>query len=80
MGLVKAHEGQDLWIVRHGRRNIEVKGLGDPPAQITTYDVDQSNGVIPVIPRALLPIPNPSLARGLDRGSSDDGTHRPNRP
>jgi uncharacterized surface protein with fasciclin (FAS1) repeats len=52
---LKTLEGQDLWIIRNGRRNIEVKGLKDAPVQITTYDVYQSNGVIQVINGVLLP-------------------------
>ncbi len=52
---LKTLEGQDVWIIRNGRHNLEVKGLKDAPVQITTYDVAQSNGVIQVINGVLLP-------------------------
>lgn len=52
---LKTVEGEDLTVTWNGPENLVViDGKGDM-AQITTYDVEQSNGVIQVIDRVLLP-------------------------
>ncbi len=52
---LKTLEGQSLWIVRNGNRNLEVRDAQGHLADITIYDVDQSNGMIQVINRVLMP-------------------------
>ncbi len=48
-------EGAPLTIMMNGAHNIEVMDAKGDVAQISTYDVYQSNGVIQVIDRVLLP-------------------------
>ena len=52
---LKTLEGASLWVVRNGDRNLELKDAKGDVAMITTYDVFQSNGVIQVINRVLMP-------------------------
>jgi uncharacterized surface protein with fasciclin (FAS1) repeats len=47
--------GGTLWAMMNGDRNIVVKDERGTVASIATYDVHQSNGVIHVIDRVLLP-------------------------
>ncbi|MBU6498554.1 MAG: fasciclin domain-containing protein [Rhodospirillales bacterium] len=48
-------EGGTLTIMMNGMHNIDVKDAKGDVAQITTYDVNQSNGVIQVIDKVMLP-------------------------
>ncbi|MFW0758881.1 fasciclin domain-containing protein [Pseudomonas sp. H11T01] len=47
--------GGKLWIMMNGPHNIVLKDEKGTTADITTYDVNQSNGVIQVIDKVLLP-------------------------
>jgi len=47
--------GGTLWAMMNGKRNIVIKDESGGVASISTYDVTQSNGVIHVIDRVLLP-------------------------
>ena len=47
--------GGYLWAMMNGKRNIVIKDESGNVASISTYDVAQSNGVIHVIDRVLLP-------------------------
>jgi uncharacterized surface protein with fasciclin (FAS1) repeats len=47
--------GESLWIMMNGDRNLVVRDAKGGVAAISTYDVMQSNGVIHVIDRVLLP-------------------------
>lgn len=47
--------GGKLWLMMNGPHNIQIKDEKGSVADITTYDVNQSNGVIQVIDRVLLP-------------------------
>ena len=47
--------GGTLTAMRNGPRNIVIMDAGGNTAHISTYDVNQSNGVIHVIDRVLLP-------------------------
>ena len=47
--------GGKLWLMKNGSRNITVKDETGTVADITIYDVMQSNGVIYSIDRVLLP-------------------------
>ncbi|ORL52267.1 fasciclin [Pseudomonas aeruginosa] len=47
--------GGKLWLMMNGPHNIQIKDEKGGVADITTYDVNQSNGVIQVIDRVLLP-------------------------
>lgn len=47
--------GGSLWAMMNGKRNIVIKDESGGIANISTYDVTQSNGVIHVIDRVLLP-------------------------
>ncbi len=47
--------GGSLWISANGPRNIMIKDESGNWANITTYDVTQSNGVIHVVDAVLLP-------------------------
>lgn len=52
---LKTVNGQPLWIMSNGPHNIQLKdGLGNV-ANISTYDVNQKNGVIDVIDTVLMP-------------------------
>lgn len=48
-------EGAPLTLMMNGPHNITVTDVKGGTAQITTYDVNQSNGVIQVIDKVLLP-------------------------
>jgi uncharacterized surface protein with fasciclin (FAS1) repeats len=52
---LKTVAGGTLTAMMNGPRNIVVKDAGGNVANVTTYDVRQSNGVIHVIDRVLLP-------------------------
>jgi len=52
---LKTVSGGWLWAMQNGPRNIVVKDESGNVANISTYDVIQSNGVIHVIDRVLLP-------------------------
>ncbi|KGT89217.1 MULTISPECIES: fasciclin domain-containing protein [Enterobacterales] len=52
---LKTVNGQPLWIMSNGPHNIQLKdGMGNV-ANISTYDVNQKNGVIDVIDTVLMP-------------------------
>ena len=48
-------EGGKLWLMMNGSSNITVKDEKGDVADITIADVHQSNGVIQVVDRVLLP-------------------------
>jgi uncharacterized surface protein with fasciclin (FAS1) repeats len=52
---LKTASGGTLWAMMNGDRNIVLKDTRGSVASISTYDVYQSNGVIHVIDRVLLP-------------------------
>lgn len=52
---LKTVQGAELTFMMNGKRNITVKDAKGQIANISTYDVYQSNGVIHVIDRVLLP-------------------------
>ena len=52
---MKTVQGQELTFMMNGMHNITVKDSGGNIANISTYDVMQSNGVIHVIDRVLMP-------------------------
>jgi uncharacterized surface protein with fasciclin (FAS1) repeats len=52
---LKTVEGAPLTLTMNGPHNIDVTDAKGDTAQITTYDVNQSNGVIQVIDKVLLP-------------------------
>lgn len=52
---LKTVQGGSLWIARNGPRNIIIKDENGQWANISTYDVHQSNGVIHSIDTVLLP-------------------------
>ncbi|MGH7578950.1 MAG: fasciclin domain-containing protein [Gemmatimonadales bacterium] len=47
--------GEPLWIMMNGDRNLIVRDAKGSVAAISTYDVMQSNGVIHVVDKVLLP-------------------------
>jgi uncharacterized surface protein with fasciclin (FAS1) repeats len=47
--------GESLWIMMNGDRNMVVRDAKGRVAAISTYDVVQSNGVIHVVDKVLLP-------------------------
>jgi uncharacterized surface protein with fasciclin (FAS1) repeats len=47
--------GDQLWVVMNGDRNVVVRDAKGGVAAISTYDVVQSNGVIHVVDKVLLP-------------------------
>ena len=47
--------GESLWVMMNGDRNVVVRDAKGNVAAISTYDVIQSNGVIHVVDRVLLP-------------------------
>lgn len=47
--------GESLWVMMNGDRNLVVRDAKGGVAAISTYDVVQSNGVIHVVDRVLLP-------------------------
>jgi uncharacterized surface protein with fasciclin (FAS1) repeats len=52
---LKTASGGELQVMMNGPRNIQVKDANGAVANIAVYDVYQSNGVILVIDRVLLP-------------------------
>lgn len=52
---LKTVNGQPLWIMSNGPHNIQLKDGKDNVANISTYDVQQKNGVIDVIDTVLMP-------------------------
>ena len=52
---LKTVSGGSLWLMKNGDRNITVKDETGAVADITVYDVLQSNGVIYSIDRVLMP-------------------------
>ena len=53
--MLKTVSGGTLWAMMNGESNIVIKDETGAIAQITTYDVNQSNGVIQVINRVVMP-------------------------
>jgi uncharacterized surface protein with fasciclin (FAS1) repeats len=47
--------GESLWIMMNGDRNVVLRDIKGGVAAISTYDVVQSNGVIHVVDKVLLP-------------------------
>jgi uncharacterized surface protein with fasciclin (FAS1) repeats len=47
--------GEQLWVMMNGDRNVVVRDAKGGVAAISTYDVVQSNGVIHVVDKVLLP-------------------------
>ncbi len=47
--------GGQLWVMMNGERNVVVRDAQGGAASISTYDVVQSNGVIHVVDKVLLP-------------------------
>ncbi|MCV6905112.1 MAG: fasciclin domain-containing protein, partial [Achromobacter xylosoxidans] len=47
--------GGKLWVMMNGKHNLVVKDEKGGVANISTYDVYQSNGVIHVIDTVLMP-------------------------
>lgn len=52
---LKTVNGQPLWIMANGPHNIQLKDGKGNMANISTYDVQQKNGVIDVIDTVLMP-------------------------
>lgn len=52
---LKTVNGGSLWVMANGPHNIQLKDAQGNVANITTYDVNQSNGVIDVIDTVLMP-------------------------
>ena len=52
---LKTVNGESLWVMANGPHNIQLKDAQGNVASITTYDVNQSNGVIDVIDTVLMP-------------------------
>ncbi|EIC83181.1 fasciclin domain-containing protein [Serratia sp. M24T3] len=52
---LKTVNGQALWLMSNGPHNIQLKDAKGDIANISTYDVNQSNGVIDVIDTVLMP-------------------------
>lgn len=52
---LKTVNGASLWVMANGPHNIQLKDAQGNIASITTYDVNQSNGVIDVIDTVLMP-------------------------
>ncbi|MCA1923268.1 fasciclin domain-containing protein [Buttiauxella noackiae] len=52
---LKTVNGQPLWIMSNGPHNIQLKDAQGNIANISTYDVNQKNGVIDVIDTVLMP-------------------------
>ncbi len=48
-------QGEPLTVMLNGERNIVVRDAKGDVADISTYDVLQSNGVIHVVDKVLLP-------------------------
>jgi uncharacterized surface protein with fasciclin (FAS1) repeats len=54
-GMLKTVQGGSLWFQMNGPHNIVVMDESGNTANITTYDVYQSNGVINVVDKVLMP-------------------------
>lgn len=54
-GTLKTLNGATLWVMMNGDRNIVVKDGKGTVANISVYDVYQSNGVILVVDKVLMP-------------------------
>ncbi|MEG1691565.1 MAG: fasciclin domain-containing protein, partial [Hafnia sp.] len=52
---IKTVNGQEIWLMQNGPHNIQIKDANGGVANISTYDVQQKNGVIDVIDKVLLP-------------------------
>ena len=52
---LKTVNGEALWVMANGPHNIQLKDARGNIANISTYDVNQSNGVIDVIDTVLMP-------------------------
>jgi uncharacterized surface protein with fasciclin (FAS1) repeats len=52
---LKTASGETLWITMNGDRNVVVRDAKGGVANISTYDVIQSNGIIHVVDKVLLP-------------------------
>jgi uncharacterized surface protein with fasciclin (FAS1) repeats len=52
---LKTASGDTLWVVSNGSKNLLVKDEKGMTAEISTYDVTQSNGVIHVVTSVLMP-------------------------
>lgn len=52
---LKTVNGQALWLIGNGPHNIQLKDAKGDVANISTYDVQQKNGVIDVIDTVLMP-------------------------
>lgn len=52
---IKTVSGGWIWAMMNGKRNVVIKDEAGNVASISTYDVYQSNGVIHVIDRVLMP-------------------------
>ncbi|WP_034455824.1 fasciclin domain-containing protein [Buttiauxella noackiae] len=52
---LKTVNGQPLWIMSNGPHNIQLKDAQGNIANISTYDINQKNGVIDVIDTVLMP-------------------------
>lgn len=52
---LKTVNGQPLWVMNNGPHNIQLKDAQGNIANISTYDVNQKNGVIDVIDTVLMP-------------------------
>ena len=53
--MLKTVNGETLTVMMNGDRNIVVRDSKGDVADISTYDVFQSNGVIHVVDKVLLP-------------------------
>ena len=53
--ILKTAQGQELTCMMNGMHNITVSDVSGNTANISTYDVYQSNGVIQVIDKVLMP-------------------------
>ncbi len=53
--VLKTASGGTLWAMLNGASNVVIQDETGAVAQISTYDVNQSNGVIHVINRVVLP-------------------------
>jgi uncharacterized surface protein with fasciclin (FAS1) repeats len=52
---LKTASGEMLWVMMNGDRNVVVRDAKGGVANISTYDVIQSNGIIHVVDKVLLP-------------------------
>jgi uncharacterized surface protein with fasciclin (FAS1) repeats len=53
--MLKTVQGSTLWLMKNGPQNIQIKDETGAMANISTYDVMQSNGIIDVIDTVLMP-------------------------